>query len=64
MLRVGDLLKKTCRITSTSSAILGILLDEPKLPRYGIYPKSYRILTPQGTVEIIWDDLIYLIEVV
>jgi hypothetical protein len=63
-MKPGDLLKKTCRINSTSSTILGILLDEPQFPRYGIYPKNYRILTPQGTVEIISDHLVYLIEVV
>ena len=62
-MKPGDLLKKR-RITSTSSTILGILLDEPKFPRYGNYPKNYRILTPQGTVEIIWDSINYLIEVV
>jgi hypothetical protein len=62
-MKPGDLLKKR-RICSTSSTILGILLDEPQFPRYGNYPKKYRILTPQGTVEIISDQHKYLIEVV
>jgi len=62
-MKIGDLLQKR-RITSTSSKILGILLDEPQFPRYGNHPKYYRILTPQGTVEIITDQHKYLIEVV
>jgi hypothetical protein len=62
----GDLLlvKPGTHVPPGTRYSSGILLDEPQFPRYGNYPKNYRILTPQGTVEIISDQHKYLIEVV
>lgn len=44
--------------------LLGVLLDDPKLPKYGNYPKRYRVLTPKGKVEDIIDAHMYIIEAV
>ena len=35
-------------ITWRKPVVLGILLEPPKFPRYGNYPKNYTVLTSQG----------------
>lgn len=48
----GDLiqLRKLTRagITKGKPVVLGILLEPPKFPRYGNYPKNYTVLTSRG----------------
>jgi len=67
-MQTGDLLKRTrtsrAGIRSRRSEILGILLEEPTFPRYGNFPKNYRVLTPQGNVMMVSDDHRTIIEVV
>ena len=64
----GDLVKVTrtsrAGIRSSSSRILGVLLEEPRFPTYGTFPKNYKVLTLQGTVEIVSDQHRFLIEAV
>jgi len=64
----GDLLKVTrtsrAGIRSRESRILGVLLEEPRFPTYGNFPKNYKVLNLQGTVEIVSDQHRSVIEVV
>jgi hypothetical protein len=66
-LKPGDLV---CRVKLGSRdkrvgkpRLLGILLEEPKFPQWGNYPKSYTVLTPAG-IQIIRDRPRALIEAV
>lgn len=67
-MKPGDLLKVTrtsrAGIRSRKSRILGVLLEEPRFPTYGNFPKNYKVLTLQGTVEIVSDQHRSVIEVV
>ena len=48
----GDLiqLRKITRagITKGKPQVVGILLEPPKFPRYGNFPKNYTVLTSRG----------------
>jgi len=60
-MKAGDLVQWR-KLMSRPKAI-GILLEEPILPRCGNYPKRYRVLTVNGTEE--WmDEHKVIIEVV
>ena len=68
-MKPGDLLKQTRMnkrgiVRTSQFRVLGILLEEPKFPSYGIYPLYYRILTTEGIVEDITDKFGYRIEVI
>ena len=67
-MKPGDLLQRTrtsqAGIRSSRSVILGILLEEPTFPRWGNFPKNYRVLTPSGNVMMVSDDHRTIIEVV
>jgi hypothetical protein len=43
---------------------LGLLLEEPKLPRWGNYPKSYAVLTPDDGIQTLNDLDHFLIEAI
>ena len=63
----GDLIQRV-KINSTgkrigSPKILGLLLEEPKYPQWGNYPKSYTVLT-QGGIQLLRDQALTLIEAV
>lgn len=64
-LKQGDLVY-TVRLNSRRERagkprFLGILLEEPKFPQWGNYPKSYTVLTPAG-IQILRDQPRTLIE--
>jgi hypothetical protein len=67
-MKPGDLLKRTktsrAGIRSSRSVVVGILLEEPRLPLWGNFPKNYRVLTPMGTVEVVSDEHRSVLEVV
>jgi hypothetical protein len=60
-MKSGDLIQWR-KLMSRPKAI-GILLKEPILPRYGNYPKRYRVLTANGAEEWV-DEHKVIIEVV
>jgi hypothetical protein len=60
-MKSGDLIQWR-KLMSRPKAI-GILLKEPILPRYGNYPKRYRVLTTNGAEEWV-DEHKVIIEVV
>ena len=66
-MKPGDIIKRTktsrAGVRSSRSKIIGILLEEPQLPRWGDYPKAYRVLTPMGNVEIVSDEHRSVLEV-
>jgi len=64
----GDLLKRTftsrAGIRSANSKILGILLEKPQFPTYGNYPKKYRVLAPDGSVQVFSETHRFVFEVI
>ena len=60
-MKPGDLIQRrrlTCKPRS-----FGLLLEGPLFPRYGNYPKRYRVITEKGLEEWV-DDRKIIIEVV
>lgn len=60
-MKAGDLIQR--RLVFSRPCVIGILLDDPVFPRYGNYPKRYRVLTENG-VEVWEDERKVLIETV
>lgn len=60
-MKAGDLIQWRKLMSRPKAS--GMLLEDPILPRYGIYPKRYRVLTKNGVEE--WmDEYKVIIEVV
>ena len=51
-MKPGDLIQRRHVCFKPSS--IGVLLEEPTFPRYGNYPKRYKVLTENGIEE--WED--------
>lgn len=59
-MKTGDLIgvrQRTRAGVTCGLRVLGLLLEDPRLPRYGVFPLRCRVLSPDGSVTECVEDV-------